>query len=415
MNPQNNVVDLAVNLMNYVKRPEPILVRGRGSELWDEAGNRYLDFVQGWAVNALGHAPEVVLNALQHQASQLLTASPAYFNRPELTLAKRLTQISGMAHATFCSSGAEALECAIKICRKWGQLNKGGAFEILSTQNAFHGRTLAAMSLSGKPGWDALFPPNVPGFRKVLYGDVKAIEQSINGNTVAICVEPVQGEAGAVTPTPDYLKSLRELANEHHLLLIFDEVQTGMGRTGTWFAFQQAGVLPDVVTLGKGLGAGVPLSAVLVNERANVFSPGDHGGTFNGNPLMTAVGNAVLDAMEAPNFFETVRARSEKLRHGLEKLADKYGGFVRGQGLLLAFVLESPIAESLRDRCLSHGLLVNAARPDVLRFMPELHVPEVAIAEMLSILERCIVEQLARSTTPHMLQRPSSTPPQPSP
>jgi acetylornithine/N-succinyldiaminopimelate aminotransferase len=320
-----------------------------------------------------------------------------------------------MKHATFCSSGAEALECAVKISRKWGQFNKSGAFDILSTHNAFHGRTLAAMSLSGKPGWDALFPPNVPGFRKVPYGDVNAIAQSIDENTVAICVEPVQGEAGAVAPPSDYLKSLRELADEHRLLLIFDEVQTGMGRTGTWFAFQQAGILPDVVTLGKGLGAGVPLSAVLVNERANVFSPGDHGGTFNGNPLMTAVGNAVLDAMEAPHFFDTVQARSEKLRRGLEKLADKYGGFVRGQGLLLAFVLENPVAESLRDRCLAHGLLVNAARPDVLRFMPELHVPEVAIAEMLSILERCIVEQLAQTTPSHLLQRPSSTPPQPSP
>jgi acetylornithine/N-succinyldiaminopimelate aminotransferase len=396
--------------MPYVKRPAIVMVKGQGSVLWDENGKRYLDFLQGWAVNALGHAPVVVRDALTQQATQLLTASPAYHNRQELELSRRLCQISGLIHATFCSSGAEALETAIKLCRKWGQTHHRGAYEILSTNDAFHGRTLAAMSLSGKPGWDELFPPNVPGFRKVPYGDLDAMQNAITEHTVAICVEPVQGEAGAVVPPEGYLQGLRMLADEHQLLLVFDEVQTGMCRTGTWFAFQQALVLPDVVTLGKGLGAGVPLSAVLVNDRANLFTLGDHGGTFNGNPLMAAVGNAVLDVMMAEGFLDTVNHRAQRLRQGLETLAYRYGGFVRGQGLLLALVLEQPVAEAVRDRCLELGLLVNAARPNVLRFMPELHVPETAIAEMLSLLEQSLRDELELSATPQTANRDTTTP-----
>jgi acetylornithine/N-succinyldiaminopimelate aminotransferase len=363
---------------------------GRGSEVWDESGKRYLDFIQGWAVNALGHAPEVVLNALQGQATRLLTASPAYHNRQELELSEKLCRLSGLRAATFCSSGAEAVETAIKLCRKWGRLHKRGAFGILSTHDAFHGRTLAAMSLSGKPGWDDLFPPNPPGFKKVPYGDLNAMANAIDERTVALCVEPVQGEAGAVDPPEGYLRGLRALADEHDLLLVFDEVQTGLFRTGSLFAFQQSLVLPDVVTLGKGLGAGVPLSAVLVTERANVFTAGDHGGTFNGNPLMAAVGNAVIDTMTRPDFAETVQARSKYLRDALESLALRIGGRVRGRGLLLGLVLSTPNAEAIRDACFERGLLVNAARPNVLRFMPELRVPEWAIDEMIGILESCL-------------------------
>jgi acetylornithine/N-succinyldiaminopimelate aminotransferase len=375
------------------------MVKGQGSELWDETGKRYLDFVQGWAVNALGHAPEAVVRALSHQAAKLLTASPAYHNRPELELARRLCAISGMTHAAFCSTGAEANETAIKLCRKWGKQHKRGAFEILSTNNAFHGRTLTTMTLSGKPGWNGLFPPYPPGFVKLPYGDLEAIREAITEHTVAIYVEPIQGEAGVVVPPSGYLQGLRTLADEHELLLVFDEVQTGMYRTGSWFAFQQALVLPDVVTLGKGLGAGVPLSAVLINDRANGFAAGDHGGTFNGNPLMTAVGNAVLDVMMHPDFEKTVRQRSTLLRQGLEALAVRYGGFVRGQGLLLALVLNAPIAESVRDHCLDLGLLVNAPRPNILRFMPELRVPPKAIEEMLAILDCSLREHEAARTS----------------
>lgn len=377
-------------LMDVTERPTAVMVRGEGSYLWDETGRKYLDFVQGWAVNALGHAPREVADALSAQAHQLLTPSPAYHNRPQLELARRLCALSGLARATFCSSGAEATETAIKICRKWGRLHRQGAYEIISATNSFHGRTLTAMAASGKPGWDDLFPPRAPGFKKVVYGALDAVEEAITVNTVAILVEPIQGEAGAVAPPDDYLPGLRALADQHNLLLVLDEVQTGMGRTGSIFAFQQAGVLPDVVTLGKGLGAGVPVSAVLVNQRANVICPGDHGGTFCGNPLMMAVGCAVLDVVQQPSFLETVRARSHFMQTGLERLARKYGGTVRGKGLLLALTFEQPIAERIRDDCFARGFLVNAARPNVLRFMPQLRVSEDEISALLQALDHSL-------------------------
>ncbi|HEY5961032.1 MAG TPA: aminotransferase class III-fold pyridoxal phosphate-dependent enzyme, partial [Polyangiaceae bacterium] len=345
-----------------------------------------------------GHAPKEVALALSEQASTLLTPSPAFHNAPQLRLARRLCELSGLSHATFCSSGAEAVETALKLCRKWGRLHKRGAFEVISTLDAFHGRTLAAMAASGKPGWEELFPPYPKGFIKVKFGDIGAMRERITASTVAILVEPIQGEAGAVVPSTHYLRDLRALADEHDLLLVFDEVQTGMGRTGTLFAFEQAGVLPDVITLGKGLGAGVPLSAVLVNDRANVFSPGDHGGTFNGNPLMTAVGCAVLDVVSEPEFLKTVRQRAQQLRNGLEVLGRRFAGSVRGNGLLMGLVLPTPIAGRVRDACLARGLLVNAARPNVLRFMPQLRVTEQEIVDMLERLARSIEDVLEENS-----------------
>lgn len=403
----NNPIDQKC-LMNIVERPHAIMVRGTGSYLWDDSGQQYLDFVQGWAVNSLGHAPREVATTLARQAELLLTPSPAFHNGPQLALAQRLCKLSGLAAATFCSSGAEAVETAIKICRKWGRVHRSGAYEIISTRNAFHGRTIAAMAASGKPGWQDLFPPYPEGFRKVDFGDISAMERAVGKDTVAILVEPIQGEAGAVTPDSSYLKNLRELADQRELLLVFDEVQTGIGRTGSLFAFEQAGVLPDVVTLGKGLGAGVPLSAVLVNERANVFVPGDHGGTFNGNPLMAAVGCAVLDVVTSDGFLETVRARADELRRGLAQIERELGGYVRGAGLLVALVLDAPIAERVRDQCFSAGLLVNAARPDVLRFMPQLRVQSAEISAMLRTLTRCLSNVNGHRDAPtHQVQRES--------
>jgi acetylornithine/N-succinyldiaminopimelate aminotransferase len=383
-------------LMNIVDRPSTVMVRGQGSKLWDVSGRAYLDFVQGWAVNSLGHAPREVALALSRQANLLLTPSPAYHNAPQLELARRLCESSGLERATFCCSGAEAIETAIKICRKWGRLNRSGAHEIISTHNSFHGRTLAAMAASGKPGWEQLFPPSPAGFHKVEFGNLSSMAAAISASTVAILVEPVQGEAGAVNPGDDYLRQLRQLADERDLLLVFDEVQTGIGRTGSLFAYEQAGVLPDVVTLGKGLGAGVPLSAVLVGARADVLCPGDHGGTFNGNPLMAAVGCAVLDVVLQPGFLERVRQRGSELRAGLEHIASERGGHVRGKGLLLALVLESAVAEQVRDECFSRGLLVNAARPTVLRFMPQLRVTADEISSMLELLDRSLSVVLER-------------------
>jgi acetylornithine/N-succinyldiaminopimelate aminotransferase len=343
--------------------------------------------VQGWAVNALGHAAPEVTRALALQAELLVTASPAFYNLPQLRLAERLVSVSGLARAYFCCSGAEANEAAIKLARKWGRLHRGGAYEILTTENSFHGRTLAAMAASGKPGWDKLFPPHLPGFRKVAFGDVRAMRNAVGADTVAILVEPIQGEAGVIVPPDGYLAELRELADAHDLLLMFDEIQTGMARTGTLFAFEREGARPDVLTLGKGLGGGIAMSAVLANEKASCFAAGDQGGTHHGNPLAAAVGLAVLETLSQPSFLEEVRARGHQLGQALAELGRPHRAKSRGRGLLWALELSEPVAERVRDRCLSLGLLVNAPRASTLRFMPSLRVTKPEIDEMLALLE----------------------------
>lgn len=381
-------------LIPITPRPDTVMVRGDGSYLWDDRGKRYLDFIQGWAVNALGHCALEVRQALNAQAAQLLTPSPAYHNRPQLELAERLTRASGLAQAHFATSGAEANEAAVKIARKYGRLHKPGAFEIVTTHAAFHGRTLAMMAASGKPGWDALFPPSMPGFRRVPFGDIASMRGAVDARTVALMVEPIQGEGGVVVPEPGYLTALRELADAHQLLLILDEVQTGMGRTGTLFAFEQAGVLPDIVTLGKGLGSGVPVSAVLAAERACCLEPGDQGGTYNGNPLTAAVACAVFDTLASPEFLARVVERGAQLGAGLAQLSRRFGGMARGRGLLWALELSSPCAEAVRDRCFARGVLVNAARPHILRFMPSLRVRSTEIDEMLNVLEPILAAEI---------------------
>jgi acetylornithine/N-succinyldiaminopimelate aminotransferase len=244
-------------------RPDLVMVRGQGSELFDRTGRRYLDFVQGWAVNCLGHCPEELASALATQSRELLTPSPAYHNERALEVAADLTRLSGLDRAFLCNSGAEANECAVKLARKWGRLHKGGAVEVVTTHQGFHGRTLAMMAASGKDGWDGLFPPNLEGFVKVPFGDVEAVDRAIGERTAAILVEPIQGEAGVIVPPEGYLRALRTLADERGVLLMFDEIQTGVGRTGTFFRFEQEGARPDVMTLGKGLGGGVPVAAVV--------------------------------------------------------------------------------------------------------------------------------------------------------
>jgi len=381
---------LEARLMNIVARPAQVMVRGAGSYLWDHAGTRYLDFVQGWAVNSLGHAPPEIRSALDEQASLLLTASPAFHNLPQLELARELTRASGLSAVHFANSGAEANEAALKLARKWGRRQRGGAYRVITTQNAFHGRTLACMAASGKPGWDELFPPKMPGFVKVAYDDVPAVAAEIGPETVAVMVEPIQGEAGVIVPSASYLRELRALCDAHNLLLICDEVQTGVGRTGSLFAFEQAGILPDVLTLGKGLGGGVPVSAVLANTRANVFEPGDQGGTYNGNPLMTAVARRVLATVSTAPFLAHVRRMGEHLEAGLLGVGAKHGAHPRGRGLLWALVLPDARAERVVKTCFELGLLLNAPRPNLLRLMPQLRVSAAEIDEMCALLSRAL-------------------------
>ena len=264
-------------LMDITPRPDLVFVRGEGSWLWDERGRRYLDFVQGWAVDSLGHAPPEVARALTEQAGQLVHRSAGFFNTPQVRLCSTLAHESGLGRVFLCSTGAEANECAIKLARKWGQVARGGAWEIVTTTDAFHGRTLATMSASGKATFAPLFEPKVQGFRKVPFGDADAIEAVLDDHVAAVLVEPIQGEAGVVMPPPGYLKRLRELTAARGVLLMFDEVQTGIGRTGKLFAFQHEDARPDVLTLGKGLGAGVPLAAMLCDARYACFQPGDQG------------------------------------------------------------------------------------------------------------------------------------------
>jgi acetylornithine/N-succinyldiaminopimelate aminotransferase len=374
------------NWMHVNSRPEPRMVRGAGSYLWDHTGKRYLDFIQGWAVNALGHSPEEVSAAVKAQLERVLNVGPAHFNEPALALTAELCRLGGFARAFLGNSGAEANEGAVKLCRKWGQRQRRGAFEVITAQDGFHGRTLAMTSATGKVGWDRAFPPTVEGFRKVPYGDLGAIAGAISERTVAVMIEPIQGEAGAVVPDAGYLSGLRALCDANQLLLVFDEVQTGIGRTGPLFAFEHEGARPDVLTLGKGLGGGLPISALLASSGAACFELGDHGSTFGGNPVCAAAALAVLDAITRQGAREAREASSRYLEAKLGLVARRLGATVRGRGHLFAIVLPSARAEAIRDRAFERGLLVNAARPNVLRFMPSLVVSAAEIDAMGEIL-----------------------------
>jgi len=388
------------SLMAITPRPDAVMVRGRGSHLWDAEGRRYLDFVQGWAVNALGHCPPEILDALGTQAGQLIHAAAAFHNAPQLDLARALTDACGLDEVFFCNSGAEANEGAIKLARKWGQLHRGGASTILTTEGSFHGRTLATMAASGKPRFAERFPPAVPGFRHVPFGDAHAVEAAIDAHTVAVMVEPIQGEAGVVVPPDGYLGALRELTRDRGVLLICDEIQTGMGRTGALFCHQHDGVVPDIMTLGKGLGGGVPLAALLCTRATASFEPGDQGGTFNGNPLMTAVGLAVLRAVTRDGLLDDVNATGAYLQQRLQQLGEAHGAQTRGRGLLVAMVLRDAVAPRVRDLCMERGVLINAAQPDVLRFMPALNVTRDHVDDLINTLRGALEDAHLQRVAP---------------
>jgi acetylornithine/N-succinyldiaminopimelate aminotransferase len=382
-----------LSLMEITTRPDILFVSGRGSWLTDHAGKRYLDFVQGWAVNCLGHCSPVVTGALVYQASRLINCSPAFYNEPMMRLADKLAVHSGLDKVFFANSGAEANEGAIKLARKWGAKRKGGASRIITLEHGFHGRTLACMSASDKPQWENLFAPKVDGFTKVPLNDLAAVDAAIGGDTVAVMIEPIQGEAGVYAATDKYLRELRALTAARGVLLILDEVQTGIGRTGRMFAFQSASIAPDIMTLGKGLGGGVPLAALLAQDEVCCFEAGDQGGTFNGNPLMTAVGCAVVDEITKPGFLKTVDDRSVQLAGGLRRLSVKHDlGEVRGRGLLLALEVPKGNAALVVERARDQGLLVNAPRPNALRFMPALNVNAGEVERALAILDRVLAE-----------------------
>lgn len=383
-------------LMEITSRPELVFVRGQGSWLEDHNGKRYLDMVQGWAVNALGHCPPNVVEAISKQAATLINPSPAFYNAPMMELAKLITQHSCFDRVFFANSGAEANEGAIKLARKWGQKNRNGAFKIITFEHSFHGRTLATMSASGKKGWDTIFAPQVNGFPKAVLNDIESVRALVDDQTVAVMLEPVQGEGGVIPASAQFMQDLRALCDEKGILLIVDEVQSGMGRTGILFAYQHYGIEPDIMTLGKGIGAGVPLSALCAKESVSCFEHGDQGGTYNGNPLVTAAGVEVIRTLIAPGFMESVNQRAQQLSEGLLAISEKWGmKGERGQGMLRALVMDrddGPAIVAAASARNPEGLLLNSPRPNLLRFMPALNISQEDLDLSLVILDELIAQ-----------------------
>lgn len=375
-------------LMPTVARPPQVFVRGQGSWLWDSDERAYLDFSQGNGANSLGHSPQALIRALADQAQSLINPGNGLHNRAQLNLAERLCHRTGSDQAYLLNSGSEAVEAAIKLARKWGQLHRNGAYRIISASAGNHGRSFAAMSASSG-GPQNRFEPQLPGFSHVPFNDLPALHAAVDAHTVAILLEAIQGEAGVIPATEHYLKGVERLCRELGILLILDEVQTGMGRCGTLLAEQQYGVRADIVTLGKGLGGGVPLAAMLARGKACCFEVGELEGTHHGNALMASAGGAILDAVLEHGFLEHVRESGLYLGEGLARLAYRYDhGQLRGHGLMWGLTLSDDSADAVVKAALHEGLILNAPQPNCLRFTPALTVSKSNIDEMLLRLAR---------------------------
>ncbi|KPN87944.1 aspartate aminotransferase family protein [Pseudomonas nunensis] len=376
-------------LMPSVERPQQIFVRGQGSWLWDSDDRAYLDFSQGGGANSLGHSPSVLVNAISDQARALINPGFGLHNRGLLNLAERLCASTGSDQAYLLNSGSEACDTAIKLARKWGQLHRGGASRIIVANKGCHGRSLGTISASDSSTLINRFEPQLPGFSHVPFNDLPALHAAVDAQTVAIMLEPIQSEAGVIPADEHYLKGVERLCRELGILLILDEVQTGIGRCGSLLAEQSYGVRADIVVLGKGLGGGVPLAALLARGKACCFDIGEMTGTHHGNALMTAAGLAVLDSVQDKGFLEHVQQTGQYLGEGLGRLAHRYDhGELRGQGLLWGLTLSDDSAEAVVKAAFHEGLLLNAPQPDCLRFTPALTVSKANIDEMLLRLAR---------------------------
>jgi predicted acetylornithine/succinylornithine family transaminase len=372
-------------LMQTGRRLPITFVRGQGCLLYDDAGRAYLDLVAGIAVNLLGHAHPEVAAALASQSQKLIHASNLYFTEPQVELARRLVELSFPSRVFFCNSGAEANEAAIKIARKWGAKNRDGAFEIITTYGSFHGRTLATVTAGGQHKYSDPFKPLPDGFVHVPYNDLDAIKSATSEKTVAVMLEPVMGEIGVIPAQPGYLAAVRRWCDEHNLLLILDEIQTGLGRTGRWFAHQHHGITPDVMTLAKGLGGGVPIGACLAAPRADVFEPGDHGSTFGGNPLACAAALTVLTVIERDGLVGHAAEMGEMLLGVLGGLGAKN---VRGLGLMQAVEFAEPRAKAFQQACLESGLIVNAVDDNSVRLVPPLIISAAEIDQAQTTMQK---------------------------
>ena len=379
-------------LLKVTDRPEIIMQKGEGLYLIDTEGNRYLDFVGGWAVNCLGHSPKVIADALAEQSRLLINASPSFYNLPMLEYADLLIRNCCFERVFFTSTGAEANEGAIKLARKYGAKHKRGAAEIITTHHGFHGRTLTTMSATGKTQWEHLFEPKTKGFVKTIFNDFESVRKAVTEQTCAIMIEPIQGEGGVNVAAIDYVKKMRHLCSQENILLIFDEIQTGMGRTGKLFCYEHYGIEPDIMTLGKGIGGGFPLSALLAKEHLNIFEPGDQGGTYTAQPLAMSVGLAVLKELLSRDMAAHCEKMGIIIRRRLMELSETFEiENIRGKGLLIAFDLKEMKGPDLVNKCLNDKLLINSPKEKSIRLMPPLVVNENEIEEMLTILKNNLV------------------------
>ena len=362
--------------MFTVRRQPVVIVRGEGTKAWDVEGKEYLDFTAGWAVNNLGHCHPAISGAIAEQAATLLQTSNQFYTMPQLLLAQILVENSCLDKVFFSNSGAEAVEGAVKLARKYGKKNRDGAYEIITAFNSFHGRTLTAVAATGQPHYQEPFQPLIPGFVHVEYDNVEAIMEATTDRTAAIMLEPVQGEGGVNIPADDYLQRVREWCDRQGLLLVMDEVQTGMGRLGTLFGYQEYGVEPDVMTLAKALGGGVPIGAFLSKDYCMALEPGDHGSTFGGNALTCAAAYASTKYILENDVVSNVRAMGQRLMRGLNEVKTRFGIVVdvRGKGLLVAMEFDDAISGRVVSLCNEEGLLLNAVKPNAIRFMPPLNV-----------------------------------------
>ena len=388
------IVELAhANLINTYGCMPLAFERGSGVYLYDADGNRYLDFFCGLAVTSLGHGNQRVVNAIKDQADKLTHACNVFHTEPMARLAARIGKAFGDGRVFFANSGAEANEAALKLARRWGHGN-GGRFEFIATQGSFHGRTFATLSATGQEKYHLGFLPLVPGFKLVPYDDVGAVERSITDQTVAVIVEPIQGEGGVVVPQPDYLARLRDLCDRAKLLLIVDEVQTGMGRTGKLFGYQHSGIKPDIITLAKALGGGVPIGAMVAkSEIATALTPGTHGSTFGGNPIACAAALGVFDALEQDGAIANAAEVGGYLIKRLREIAKECPNVreVRGAGMIIGVVLNHP-AKPVVDACFAERLVVNGTADNVLRLLPPLILTRAEADAGLAIIERAIRE-----------------------
>ncbi len=378
--------------MHTVNRVPVTLVKGEGARVWDDNGREYLDFVAGWAVNSLGHCHPVVAEALAEQAHTLIQVSNQFYTIPQLQLAEILVENSCLDKVFISNSGAEANEGAVKLARRYGKHHLKGAYEVISAIGSFHGRTLSMVAASGQAKHQEPYFPLPVGFVNVEYNSVAAIKAATTDKTCAVILEPLQGEGGVNLPDDNYLKEVKEWCEQKGILLILDEIQTGAGRLGTLFAYEQYGVEPDIMTLAKGLGGGVPIGTIMVKDSANVFVPGEHGSTYGGNPLVCAAAYATLKYIIDNNVVDNVRKVSRYFTGRLEELKNKYSFItdVRGRGLLLAIEFDREIAADALNSCLENGLLVNRVKPNALRFMPPLIIGNGEVDEAINILDKVL-------------------------